>query len=845
VSDFRSCIGKGIASGHMTPDQGGKADDLYQGYLDDFEKTMSEGEAKRKAGQSAFTALEAQAAHKRRQFRLAENRAGIIDNQLDLYRNLKGEPDKAAAMLAHLEYDGVGNFSNVRARRDVVNKLAWAKVSKLIINFQRDLVGRTPRKAQLANVVDELFGNKTGDASAKAMSEAWSEAAEFLRLRFNAAGGAIGKLENWGLPTRHDARLVRRSSFQEWRDFISPLIDRKKMIDDLTGQPLSGARLETALHGVYEAVSSEGWSKRTPSRGATGSSLVNRRGQERFIAWRDGASWRAYQEKFGSADAFHVMMDHIDGMARDIGAMEILGPNPKASLGWMADVVKKDAATRKLKFKPGTSQAVRAKSREKLINRAKSKISTGEKMFALYMGENRIAANVPTANFFKGVRSGLISSQLGSTTLLAVPTDVANQVVARKFAGMKTTGIIRQSAKLLNPLNKADQELAIRSGLGAENAARLGLAQARFVGEVEGSRIMDQISDTVLRATGLSPWTQASRWSMGFEFQGHLADNASKIFDQLPKGTQRILTRHGLAGAWDEIRRAPISAERGKRLLTPESISKIESLTPSRSDELSVKLLEMISTEQEFATPTSSLRGQAFISSSEPAGTVMGEISRSFQMYKAFPATITFMHGRRALSEANFEGKPAGFKYAFSVVMLTTIAGVLATEMREIAKGKDPRSLQDPNLWVSAMLSGGGLGIWGDFLTAQESRAGGGLTETAAGPMVGAAGDVLDLTVGNVFAAFDPEKDVDLASDLTKTLKRYVPGSNGWYTRLIYNRMFVDQIQSMLDPEAQKKFRRKQRRSQRETGQDFFWSPGQALPDRAPDLGAALDPAPQ
>jgi hypothetical protein len=58
-----------------------------------------------------------------------------------------------------------------------------------------------------------------------------------LREQFNAAGGAILKLKDWGLPQSHDALAVAQAGYQEWRDFILPKLDWQAMLDAGTGKP--------------------------------------------------------------------------------------------------------------------------------------------------------------------------------------------------------------------------------------------------------------------------------------------------------------------------------------------------------------------------------------------------------------------------------------------------------------------------------------------------------------------------------------------------------------------------------------------------------------------------------
>lgn len=64
-----------------------------------------------------------------------------------------------------------------------------------------------------------------------------------------------------------------------------------------------------------------------------------------------------------------------------------------------------------------------------------------------------------------------------------------------------------------------------------------------------------------------------------------------------------------------------------------------------------------------------------------------------------------------------------------------------------------------------------------------------------------------------------------------------IPGSNIWYLRLAFEREVVDQVQYLVDPEANCAFKRQQQFFRRQ-GQEYFWAPGTRAPHGSPDLGA-------
>jgi hypothetical protein len=70
-------------------------------------------------------------------------------------------------------------------------------------------------------MIKELFGEKSGDIDAAAVSKMWTETAEAARLHYNVAGGNIPKRKDWGLPHVHDDKKISAVSFEEWKSSLS------------------------------------------------------------------------------------------------------------------------------------------------------------------------------------------------------------------------------------------------------------------------------------------------------------------------------------------------------------------------------------------------------------------------------------------------------------------------------------------------------------------------------------------------------------------------------------------------------------------------------------------------
>lgn len=817
---FLDCIRKALDDGRLSEDGYRQARSLFDEIELDLQNKMHASQVQIEASRMAFDAMRFEKTEARRRELLQARTWQSISKNLQEYRNGKGEQDIAAAVLAHLDRDEYARFGNVEARRKAILGRLHGQMENVMATFRLNIVGEVRAKATLRDMVREAFGENTGNDAAAQLAKAWGQSSEMARKRFNAAGGHIPKRADWGLPQMHDASAVRRVSFQEWRDAVLPSLDVARMIDESTGQAFTTERLQLVLRDVYETIRTDGLNKVGISGQGGGRSLANRRADHRFLVFRSADDWMAYNDRFGVSDAFSSMMGHLDAMARDIASMEVLGPNPTATLRFMDTLMAK-------------GQAMSGGA----LDGAQSSSHLMWNMWGQYTGSSNAPVNGKMASFFSGTRQILQSAQLGAAALSAV-TDVNFQRMARQMSGLSSLRILPQYLKLLNPVNLADQKLAVRLGLVAENWSTHASALNRYVGEISGPEVTRRLADTVMRASLLSPWTQAGRWAFGMEFTGVLADYAGEAFDKLPKALQNTMARYAIAPEhWDIIRATPLLDHKGAQFLRPEDIASRTDLAPSTADDLALRVLEMIQTETEFAVPSTSLRGRAMLKGDVRPGTFQGEIIRSAAMYKNFGVTFVYTHLMRVVAQKGFKNKAA---MAMNLAISTSIMGALAIQLKEVSKGRDPRPMGSSDFWGAAVLQGGGLGIFGDFLFSGMNRMDRGLPETIAGPVASFGKDVIDLAVIKPFKAANGE-DTNAGRDLIKFVQNYMPGSSLWYSRLALERIMFDQLQSWVDPQAQDRQQRTVRRWQKEFNQRFWWSPGDMAPERGPNMSNALE----
>ena len=143
--------------------------------------------------------------------------------------------------------------------------------------------------------------------------------------------------------------------------------------------------------------------------------------------------------------------------------------------------------------------------------------------------------------------------------------------------------------------------------------------------------------------------------------------------------------------------------------------------------------------------------------------------------------------------------------------------------------------MDTPQFWGRALLSSGGLGIFGDFMFSDVNRFGGGLAQTIAGPRMGFLDKLRELTIGNIMQLATGE-DTNFGRESVDFFGRYLPGVSTGYLRLAFERLVLDRLRLMADPKAKQRMRSLERRRKRIYDQEYWWRPGETSPRRGPNI---------
>ena len=485
---FLDCITNGRTEGNLNDDQARLASDLFIELEVEYSGSMNRGQAQAQAAKETFEALKRISIEKKRKKLLQVQAFKNIEKNLRGYRDASGNANYGKAAASLIDADVLSNFTSLVQRENSIKQTATAKLYDVLATFKRNLIGEVRNKAQLKNMVREVFGKDTGDVSAKEFAQAWKEAAEYLRLEFNRAGGSIARRSDWGMPQVHDMVAVGKVSRGDWINFVKDKLDLDKMLDETTGLKFSEDRLYFALTDVYETISSGGLNKVKPDAIALqGKSISNRRQDHRFLVFKNADVWLEYQAKFGNSNPFDTMISHISSMSKEIAQMDVLGPNPSASINYIKTQIRKEV-------KPGNQKGLDA------ANRQGKYLDT---LYNAFVGVNNAPIDSFFGNTFAGLRQILQSAQLGSASISAL-TDMNFQRITRGFVGLPQVSTVTDYLKFLNPLNAKEKgKLAVRLGLIAEGWTSIASAQMRYVGDISGPEITRRIGDFTMRASFL------------------------------------------------------------------------------------------------------------------------------------------------------------------------------------------------------------------------------------------------------------------------------------------------------------------------------------------------------
>jgi hypothetical protein len=669
------------------------------------------------------------------------------------------------------------------------------------------------------DIVREIFKNAdghTGNDAAKIAARAWLDTIEQMRVRFNAAGGDVGRLVYGYVPQPHDIARIRKVTADVWAQKVMPLLDRSRYVLE-DGSRMSDAELTMFLRNAHETLATDGLSKQEPGAFHGSGKRANRGGDERQIHFADGEAWSAYMSEFGSGSIYDAMLGHVHGMTRDTVLIERYGPDANATARLQNDLTARVDGT----------------SAQRLVGTMSIDPKTYWDMIS---GKTGAPVDESLANNAQMVRNIQVADKLGAAVVSSV-TDLGTMTITSGYNQLPFWQLVKDVA---SQGTKETREWMSVQGMISESAAN---AINRWSGDNLGSNWSGKLANSVLKASFLTAWTNGLRQGFTMSMNARLASMAKKTWAELDEFDRVRFRRSEITEAdWTAMNSIAPTHFKGRELLTPQSI--LASGHP-QAQSIAAKVFGFIHDESEFAVVNPNLATRAVQTwGGLEAGTKAGELARTTMQFKSFPIAMMTRHWARML-EGNLGTSDAPMlanrtAYAFALAATLTGLGAIAVQEKQILAGKDPIDMSKGRFWIKALTQGGGFSIFGDLFLVDPSGSPGDAMGTLAknilGPTFGSVGELFTKNVENVWQEA-AGKDSHWQVELFKWAKAQTPAANLWWLKPLVEHGFTNAMNESMSPGY---LARQQQRAAKEWGQRWWWAPKDKVPQRAPDLTAAV-----
>lgn len=484
--------------------------------------------------------------------------------------------DRRKAFLAFLE----GSARAIAGARNSVAATALAFRARYLEQFNLAMV-RDQETARLVQNGDQQFAadvvremrelraggepGRTGNRKAQELARLYGELAERARLDLNRLGAPIGKLDGWS-PQAHASDRVVKASFEEWRDFILPKLDRERTFGDMADEVVE-LTLRDIHRSIITGVDRRALNAAPPERLGP-ANMANSLARARSLHFADADGWLAYAERFGNGNVHDAMLAHLTMASKAAGQLQKLGPNPEATLVRLRGQLMREAAL---------DPKLDAARRQREVN-ALDPSNTGGTIgsaWAEISGLTAIPVSERWATIGTWARGVQSLAKLGGAVISSV-TDLPVRVAALTYQGRPIGAAWAE--------NIAELARGRGAGEAREIAAILDAGVDGFRNQITGAAIADdlpagrmhKLQTTFFRWQGMTWWQDAMKAGAARGLSRWMGENSGKVWAGLSPRYQATLRQHGIgATEWELIRSTAFRGEDGNTYVTPDRVAAI------------------------------------------------------------------------------------------------------------------------------------------------------------------------------------------------------------------------------------------------------------------------------
>lgn len=685
-------------------------------------------------------------------------------------------------------------------------------------------------------LVKEIFGKPSGDAEIAGLAKSVQDTLEQLRLHYNRYGGDIKKLANYGIPQSHSHYKVISKGQDGWLDYTFPLVDRSKYRHEATGKLMNDAEVKEVLKAVYNTIASEGHNKasvqahlvQSETDLPVGMNMQALHQHHREVHFANAEAWVKYQEDFGEVNFHDLLSNHIRRMSTEIGMMQTFGSNPEKLVKQLGH----DLLNKMMQDPKYVKEHRMIQKQAALINKHYDELA-GQ---ALPIDSN-------LAQVGGMLRSWTVATKLGSAFLTSF-SDQATMKLASEMHGIAYTKVFGKHVKQF--FNKENRDFAISIGLGVREMTNslvrfgdtdIASASTKVAKANTNAR---KIANAVIRASGLNHITASAKRAFGVSLMHHVSNlNSTKHWDQLGPKDKKMLEGGGIKqDDWtllQQIQRT--EAPTGEKLITNKDIfnasddailahynfdktgytaQELADHAFRLKEQLANKYMNYIYTETNAAVLEVGSREQVFMGLNSNRGTVTNELTKFFFQFKSFGVSMIMRQWSRGFAQGTPQEK---FVYFAKLFAYTTVMGALVAQVQNLTQGKD---LDDPttlDFYLKSIVKGGSASFLADAISATSDP-----TERSVKDFIIPAAFKDLMSVGTMATgagqAYLSERDSSYGAEAVNVIKNNIPFQNVWYSRLIFDRLVIAELQEVFDEGYRE---RKQRRQESNYNMSYWW----------------------
>lgn len=673
-------------------------------------------------------------------------------------------------------------------------------------------------------VVDAILGLPTADREARELAPALKRYSDYLISKFRAAGGSIGKLDNF-VPHHWTPDEVGKIGKTQWADELlgnvpstsTPILDRGKITDRITNQPLGEPELRHAVEFAHDSISTDGLNKLKPGAFTGAPRLSRAREASRFLHFTP-EGYKYLLNKYMDGDVIGAYMRWGDDIAKDTATLEMLGPNPRQMEKYIGD--------RLTQIIPGQ----KGKDALKAFNNASD----------IFFNRNNQPTNTNVANAVKAVGAVAAMKQLGSAAFQSVFSDpftvsLRNLINGSNFGAFLGDYIKGMGNGTINAemhINNLDVWETMVWSMGRN--ARAG-GDAAWVRTKIGNT-----TTNVLEKSGLMHFYDNARQSVQSSMERSWLKHKWKTYDQLPDAVKRTFDRYGVdATHWDHVRSNTITVSR--TFGDVEQVNYMRLINDQATENSADMFKRMSIGEARDAVISENLRGKMTLSGvgTDPSST-WGIVMRQIGTYAKWPASNMFsMFSPLARKDIPMVTKGM---YLSWLAVGGFVFGALTVQGQQILAGKEPLPMTDddgnfdPRFLATAWLKSGLASYYGDvairtlglddMYKLDEWR---GVRQGASlFSLMPAAGMVLDAADNLVLKPIMKDEGSFVGDGLIRELTAdlgHVLGLKVWYLKTAYDRFILDNLERLLSPDSYEDRVSRMETRMGDRNQEFLWEP--------------------